>query len=52
MMLLLSIPRGSKYPIFKDSGPKYHQEYGLWNQKPQILGTWTLGDTSYDNKKV
>ena len=33
-------PRGSKYPIFMESGPKYHYEYGFWNQRPQILGTW------------
>ena len=35
-------PRGSKYPIFDDSGPKYHRGYGFWNQKPQVFGTWTL----------
>ena len=23
-------------------GPEYYQGYGFWNQKPQILGTWTL----------
>ena len=33
--------RGSKYPIFEDSGPKSHLGYGLWGQRPQILGTWT-----------
>ena len=35
-------PRGSKHPIFKDSGPKTHRWYGFWNQKPHILDTWTL----------
>ena len=25
--------------------PNNHQEHGCWNQKPQILGTWTLRDT-------
>ena len=38
-------PRSSKYPIFKDSGPKYHEGYGFWNQKAQILGTWTLWES-------
>ena len=23
--------RGSKYPIFEDSGPKNHVGYGVWN---------------------
>ena len=36
-------PRGSKYPRFKDSGPKNHSLNGIWNQSPEILGTWTLG---------
>ena len=31
-------PRGSKYPIFKDSGPKYHAEYGFWNLRYLVLG--------------
>ena len=26
-----SNPSGSKYPIFKDSGPKYHTLNGFWN---------------------
>ena len=39
-----SSPRGSKYPIFKDSGPKNHTLDGFWDQRPQILGTWTLKD--------
>ena len=34
--------RGSKYPIFKASGPKNHSGYGFWNQKPGVLGAWTL----------
>ena len=33
---------GSKYPIFKDFGPKYHKGYGLWNHSPSTLDTWTL----------
>ena len=40
---LLYLPRGSTYPIFKDSGPKSHQGYGFWNQGPKyVLGTRTL----------
>ena len=35
-------PRGSKYPIFEDCGPKCHSRSVFWAQKPQILGTWTL----------
>ena len=27
-------PRGSKYPIFKDSGSKVHTLNGFWNQGP------------------
>ena len=38
----IALPRGSKYPIFKVSCPKDHLEYGFWNQKPEVLGTWTL----------
>ena len=34
-----TVPRGSKYPTFKDPGPKSHSEYGFWDQSPQILGT-------------
>ena len=41
-----------KYPISEVSDPKYHKLrvpkiiplMGIWNQKPQILGTWTPGD--------
>ena len=29
-------PRGSKYPIFKDSGPKYYSGYGFWDQRPVL----------------
>ena len=29
-------PRGSKYPIFKDSGPKSHE--GVWLLEPESLG--------------
>ena len=28
------VPRESKYPILKDSGPKYRQGYGFWDQGP------------------
>ena len=35
-------PRGSKYPILKDSGPKIHTLNGFWDQGPYVLGTWTL----------
>ena len=27
-------PRGSKYPIFKDSGPKNHTLNSFWDQSP------------------
>ena len=27
-------PRGSKYPIFKDSGAKDHTLNGFWDQSP------------------
>ena len=36
------LPTGSKYSIFMDSGQQYHEGYGSWNQKPQILCTWIL----------
>ena len=36
---------GSNHPICKLSGPKYHEGHGFRNQKPQILGTWTLWAT-------
>ena len=35
------LPRGSKYPIFEDSGSK-NQTNGIWDQRPEVLGTWTL----------
>ena len=38
------IPRGSRYAFFKGFGPKYHLEYGFWNQKAQILDTWNVWD--------
>ena len=38
---LQGFPRESKYPVVKDSGPKNHSGYGIWNQSPSILGTWT-----------
>ena len=31
-------PGGSKYPIFKDSGPKSHSGYRFWDQSPQNIG--------------
>ena len=36
------LPRGSKYPMFEASGPKYHTLDGIWDKRPSILGTWTL----------
>ena len=36
-------PAGAKYPTFKVFGPKNHEGSGVfWDQKPQILVTWTL----------
>ena len=35
-----SFPRGSKYPISEVSDSQNLN--GIWNQRPQILGTWTL----------
>ena len=29
-----TIPKDSKYPICKDFGPKSHQGYGFWDQRP------------------
>ena len=37
-------PRGSKYPIFEVSRPQNHTINGFWDERPQILGTWTLWD--------
>ena len=36
------LPRGSKYSIFKASGPKTHTFHGIWDQSPEMLATWTL----------
>ena len=36
------IPGKSKYPIFEVSGSKNHTLNGIWDQRPQIFGTWTL----------
>ena len=36
------VARGSKYPIFGVSGSKNHTVNGIWDQRPQMLGTWTL----------
>ena len=41
-MLPDALPRRSKYPLFKDSSPVNHTLHGFLDQKPQILGTWTL----------
>ena len=38
-------PRGSKYPIFKDSGPKHHTLKGFWDQSPYILSIWNFRGT-------
>ena len=37
-----SCPRGSKYTVFEDSGPKNHTLNGFWDQSPYKLGTWPL----------
>ena len=29
----MNIPRGSKYPIYEDSGPKNHTLNGIWDQE-------------------
>ena len=29
-------PRGSKYPVFKDSGPKNHALHGIFDQGPEL----------------
>ena len=34
--------QGSKYPRFEVSGSKNHSLNGFWDQRPSILGTWTL----------
>ena len=36
-------PRGSRFPIFEDSGSRYHIFNMVFvTKKPQILGAWTL----------
>ena len=35
-------PRGSKYTVSEVSDPNNHQQHGFWNQKSQLLGTWTF----------
>ena len=34
--------RGSNYPIFEVSGSQNPTLNGIWDQSPEILGTWTL----------
>ena len=38
VVLSSRIPKGSKYPTFKDSGPKCNQRYGSWNQESFNIG--------------
>ena len=38
----VSGPKGPTYGLLEISGFSYHTSYGFWNQKPQILGTWTV----------
>ena len=40
--VVVIVPRGSKYPLFQDSGSKCHTLNGFWDQSPYMLGTWTL----------
>ena len=40
----MGMPRGSKYPNSRVSGPKIHTLNGFWTLKPYYLGTWTLRD--------
>ena len=37
-----AFPRGSRYLMFVGSDPKNHSLLDVWNQKPQVLGTWTI----------
>ena len=37
------LPRGSKYPIFEISVSINHTLNASWDQRSQILGTWTRG---------
>ena len=41
----LMVPRGSKYPIFKDSGSKSHTLNGFWDQS---IKYWVLGPLGLD----
>ena len=34
--------RGSRYPMFQVSGSQNNILNGIWDQSPEILGTWTL----------
>ena len=45
-------PRRSKYPIFEVSGSKSHTLNGIWDQRPSILGTWTLWVWASQNQLV
>ena len=35
--------RGSKYLVFKGSGPRKHSGYGFRDKRPETFGTRTLG---------
>ena len=39
------VPRGSKDPNNRVSGPKYYNMNGIWALKPYYLGPWTLRGT-------
>ena len=39
------IPKGSKDPNNRVSGPKYYSVHGIWALKPHYLGPRTLRDT-------
>ena len=43
------LPRGSKYPISKDSGPKSHSGYGFWIR---ILKYWVLGPSGLQSVQL
>ena len=42
LRVLPVLPSGSMYPIFEVLGSKSHTLNGFGDQKPLILGTWTL----------
>ena len=42
------VSRESKYPMFKDPGPKNHTLNGFWNRDPKIWSTWTLCGSDHD----